>query len=280
MAQEITHFLLKNRQSYSSAFSVTLYTRPRNISVPTSGLFLGRYTAGRLKSKRRWIHKYHDIDRKPSYLFFRNLQNQNWKQSCFQVGSSPRNTLRSNILARCIGSRYMLFWGAIRLRLVVFSRVSFFASNLRQLLVYFKKKFCYCITIISWTSCSLTLFEVKIPFHVSLLARTPVCETGLGREPTNSNSFLNFLYFFLLTWDGVLKSLANPWNRIQLYLQWFLQASLCLCCISFSSLFVRFDSRALFTPATQAYSVWKSLRRFFSGNDGPFAAERSRDTKR
>ena len=41
------------------------------------------------------------------------------------------------------------------------------------------------------------LFEVKIPFHVSLLARTPVCETGLDREPTNSNSFLNFCIFFI-----------------------------------------------------------------------------------
>ena len=60
-----------------------------------------------------------------------------------------------------------------------------------------KKKICHCITIISWTSCSLMLFEVKIPFHVSLLTSKPVCETGLDREPTNSNSFLNFLIVFI-----------------------------------------------------------------------------------
>ena len=51
-----------------------------------------------------------------------------------------------------------------------FPRVCFASdiSSLQKLIFFF-----HCITVISWT-CSLMLFEIKIPFHISLLERKSV----------------------------------------------------------------------------------------------------------
>ena len=107
------------------------------------------------------------------------------------------------------------------------------------------------------------LFEVKIPFHVSLLTRTPVCETGLDREPTNSNSFLNFLIVFIdvgccvKIFSKALKSNTTLFARIFTGkpVSVFHFILIALCSLWFTS-FVHASEASLFAIVIVNKTVW------------------------